>query len=383
MHWLLLAGRGFGKTRAGAEWVRARAEAGEGGERIALVAPTLHDARSIMVEGESGLLNICPPWTKPRFEPSKRQLVWPNGTIATLFSADEPERLRGPQHHAAWCDELCSWRRAEEAWDNLVFGLRLGTAPQTMLTTTPKPVPLLKNLVNARGVHVTKGTTFDNLANLAPAFADEIIAKYQGTRTGRQELMAEILEDVPGALWTRAILESCRRFKKPDLMTIVVAVDPPASVGEKADECGIVAAGICEDGTGYVLADVSVHGLSPKGWAQRAVGLYESLKADRIVIESNQGGAMAEAVLREVEPAAAISTVFASRGKHARAEPVAALYEQKRIRHLGAFPELEDQMCSFTGNRTKGQSPDRVDALVWAVTHLMLAPKNRPKIRSL
>jgi phage terminase large subunit-like protein len=381
-HWLLLAGRGFGKTRAGAEWVRNLAEGGLA-ERIALVAPTLSDARAVMVEGESGLLAIAPPWNRPKFEPSKRTLSWPNGAVATIYSAEEAERLRGPQHHAAWCDELASWRQAEATWDNLMFGMRLGEAPRTLVTTTPKPTKLVKALVADEAVRLTKGTTFDNLENLAPSFADTILKKYEGTRTGRQELMAEILEDVPGALWQRGMIEALRTAKAPDLVRIVVAVDPPVSVGENADECGIVAAGICENGFGYVLADASVQGLSPAGWAKRAVALYHRLGADRIVIESNQGGAMAEAVLREIDPLAAITQVFASRGKHARAEPVAALYEQGRVMHTGAHPVLEDQMCAFTGERLSGESPDRVDALVWAITHLMLAPQGRPKIRSL
>jgi len=381
-HWLLLAGRGFGKTRAGAEWVRSLAESGEA-ERIALIAPTQADARAVMVEGDSGLLAIAPPWNRPKFEPSKRTLTWKNGVVATLFGAEEPERLRGPQHHAAWCDELASWRHAEATWDNLLFGLRLGKCPRTMITTTPKPTSLIKALVVGDNVALTKGTTFDNLDNLAPSFATEIIKKYEGTRTGRQELMAEILEDVPGALWQRNMLDRLRAASAPDLVRIVVAVDPPVSVGKKADECGIVAVGLSEDGFAFVLADASVQGLSPAGWAKKAVALYHGLAADRIVIESNQGGAMAEAVVREIDPSAAITQVFARRGKHARAEPIAALYEQGRVFHVGALPVLEDQMCAFTGERQKGQSPDRVDALVWALTHLMLAPVGSPKIRSL
>jgi len=381
-HWLLLAGRGFGKTRAGAEWIRTFAENNNAG-RIALVAPTLADARAVMVEGDSGLMAIAPPWNRPKYEPSKRRLTWDNGAVATLFGAEEPERLRGPQHHAAWCDEFASWRNAEATWDNLLFGLRLGTSPRTMITTTPKPTPLLKALVEDERVAVTKGTTFDNLDNLAPSFASEIVAKYQGTRTGRQELMAEILEDVPGALWQRGLIERLRLQRAPDLQRIIVAVDPPASAGENADECGIVAAGVCADGFAYVLADASVQGLTPAGWARKAVALYHSLSADRIVIESNQGGAMAESVLREIDPTAAIVQVFARRGKYARAEPVAALYEQGRVYHAGPLPELEDQMCAFTGERIRGQSPDRVDALVWALTHLMLVPQGRINIRSL
>lgn len=378
----MLAGRGFGKTRAGAEWVRTQAEAGAD-RRIALVAPTLSDARAVMVEGESGLLAVAPPWNRPKFEPSKRLVTWPNGTTAMLFSAEDPERLRGPQHHAAWCDELASWRHGEDTWNNLLFGLRLGDKPKTVITTTPKPIALLKALIAADRVVVTKGTTFDNLDNLAPGFAREILAKYEGTRTGRQELLAELLEDVPGTLWNRAMLDEQRRSNAPDMQRLVVAVDPPASAGAQADTCGIVAAGVCAQGFAYVLADNSIQGLSPAGWAQRAVALYHALDADRLVIESNQGGAMAESVLREVDPAAAITQVFARRGKHARAEPVAALYEQGRVFHVGALAALEDQMCAFTGERRGGESPDRVDALVWALSHLMLGRLHAPKIRSL
>lgn len=380
-HWLMLAGRGFGKTRAGAEWVRAFVETGTP-VRLALVAPTLHDARAVMVEGDSGLLAVAPPWCKPKFEASKRTLTWPNGSVATLFSAEEPERLRGPQHHAAWCDELCAWRHQDDVWNNLLFGLRLGQNPRTMITTTPKPSPLLKRLVASNAVAVTRGSTFDNLDNLAPTFASEIVAKYEGTRLGRQELMAEILDDVPGALWQRAMLDRLRVRAGPDMVRVVVAVDPPASMGEGADECGIVAAGISEDHTAYVLADASVQGLSPAGWARRAVAQYHSLKADRIVIESNQGGAMAENVIRQVDASVPITCVHASRSKRTRAEPVAALYEQSRVFHAGFFPVLEDQMCSFTGVRTGG-SPDRVDALVWALSSLMLNRQAGPAIRQL
>ena len=383
-HWLLLAGRGFGKTRAGAEWIRSLVE-GKYPVRIALVAPTLHDGRAVMVEGDSGLLAVSPPWNKPKFEASKRTLSWANGSIATLFSAEEPERLRGPQHHAAWCDELCVWRHQEAVWDNLLFGLRLGETPRTMITTTPKPTPLLKTLVSSAGVVITKGSTFDNLANLAPTFASEIVAKYEGTRLGRQELMAEILEDVPGALWNRRALDTCRVLHAPIMSRIVIAIDPPVSVSETADECGIVAAGFGDDGIGYVLADASEQGLSPAGWARKAVALYHSLQADRIVIETNQGGAMAESVIRQVDAMVPISAVHASRSKRARAEPVAALYEQTRIQHAGLFPVLEDQMCAFTGarNQAGSASPDRVDALVWALSNLMLNRQTGPQIRTL
>jgi len=379
-----MAGRGFGKTRTGAEWVRNLVETGQA-KRIALIAPTGEDARKTMVEGESGLEGICPPWNRAKFFPAKRTVVWKNGAKAFLYSAEEPERLRGPQFDAAWCDEMCAWKRAEATWDNLMFGLRLGKQPRTCITTTPKPIILLKNLVAQNNVQITRGTTFDNLQNLAPSFASEIISKYEGTRVGRQELMAEILKDVPGALWQRAEIDSHRVNEAPPLERLVVAVDPPISVGENADECGIVAAGLGQDSRGYIVADRSVQGLSPAGWANKAVGLYHELGADRIVIEVNQGGVMCESVLRQVDANVPVKMVHASRGKVARAEPVAAVYEQGRVSHVGSHPLLEDQMCSFTGSfdRDNQGSPDRVDALVWALTHLMLAPNARPQIRSL
>jgi phage terminase large subunit-like protein len=389
VHWLLLAGRGFGKTRTGAEWIRMLVETGQA-KRIALVAPTLAAARAVMVDGDSGLLAVCPPWCRPKFEPSKRTLTWPTGAVATLFGAEEPERLRGPQHDAAWCDELCAWRRDEATWDNLMFGLRLGTRPRTVVTTTPRPTALIKKLVTAANVALTRGSTFDNLDNLAPTFAAEVVAKYRGTRLGRQELMAELLEDVPGALWSRAQLDERRRTAAPALARIVVAVDPPASLGEKADECGIIAAGLDAAGNAWVLADASCQGLSPTGWAARAVALYDSLQADHMVVETNNGGAMAEAVIAQVDARVPVRAVHATRGKFLRAEPVAALYERGRVFHAGTFDRLEDQMTSFTGSGRvaggsggAGSSPDRLDALVWALTDLMLKPAQRPRIRTL
>jgi phage terminase large subunit-like protein len=379
----MLAGRGFGKTRAGAEWVREQVETGTA-RRIALVAPTLHDARAVMVEGDSGLLSVCPPWFAPNYEPSKRTLTWPNGAVATLFGAEEPERLRGPQHDVAWCDELCAWKSAEATFDMLMFGLRLGRNPKLLATTTPKPMPLLKRLVENPKTRVTKGTTYDNLKNLAPGFARDVVARYNGTRLGRQELMAEILEDTPGALWTRGALETCRIETLPAFTRIVVAVDPPASIGENADECGIVAAGLTHAGTAVIIADESAQGLSPHGWAAKAVALYDRLKADRIVAETNMGGAMVEAIIREVDPAVSYRAVHATRAKIARAEPVAALYEQNRVQHFGGFALLEDQMCNFTGvAKAAGTSPDRLDALVWALTDLMLGRRSDPNIRKL
>ena len=377
--WLLLAGRGFGKTRTGAEFISARA-LGRTARRMALVAPTAADARDVMVEGESGLLAISPPWRRPRYEPSKRRVVWPNGAVATLYSADEPERLRGPQHDAAWCDEIGSWRYPE-AWDMLMFGLRLGTDPRVVVTTTPRAIKMIRELVADPKVVVTRGRTSENRANLAPDFLDQIVRKYQGTRLGRQELEAEILEDLPGALWSRGMIEGARTRLAPSLLRVVVAIDPAATSGEGADETGIVVAGKDESGHGWVLADASGR-YPPAEWAKIAIATYRAHCADRIVAEVNNGGEMVEATLRMVDPNVPFAAVRASRGKVTRAEPVAALYEQGRVHHLGAFPQLEDQMCGFArdmhGNldlRAAGNSPDRVDALVWALTDLLVAPK--------
>ncbi|MGH7100192.1 MAG: DNA-packaging protein [Stellaceae bacterium] len=373
--WLLLAGRGFGKTRTLAETVRARVENGAA-RRVALVAPTAADARDVIVEGESGLLAIAPPWCRPLYEPSKRRLTWPNGAIATTYSADEPERLRGPQHDFAVCDELAAWRYPE-AWDMLMFGLRLGADPRVVVATTPKPTAIIKRLLADPTVAVTRGTTYDNRANLAPAFLDQIVRRYEGTRLGRQELLAEILDDVPGALWTRDGIERARlgRGVHPDLARVVVAIDPAATSGEGSDETGIIVAGRDHQGHGYVLADLSGR-FAPAEWARAAVAAYRAHKADRIVAEVNQGGDMVEATVRMVAPDIPYRGVRATRGKVVRAEPVAALYEQGRVHHVGLYPTLEDQMCAFTADldRAGGHSPDRVDALVWALCDLIVAP---------
>ena len=364
--WIYCAGRGAGKTRAGAEWVRSLAEAATV-HRIALVAPTSADARDVMVEGESGILSICPDRNRPTYEPSKRRIVWDNGVIATMFSAEEPERLRGPQHGATWCDELAAWRNLKDTWDMLQMGLRLGQHPRQLITTTPRPIKLLRGMIRRDGqdVIVTSGTTYDNRANLAPAFFSQIVRQYEGTRLGRQELNAEILEDVEGALWSRELIENARirKDEAPEMARIVVAIDPAVSVSENSDETGIIVAGRGVDGEGYVLEDISGK-YSPTEWASKAVAAYHKWKADRIVAEANQGGAMVENTIRVVDPNAAITLVHASRGKVARAEPVSALYEQKRVHHVGGFPELEDQLCSFEPGSSK--SPDRLDGLVWA-----------------
>ena len=361
--WLILAGRGWGKTRTGAEYIRERID--NGARRAALVGRTAADVRDVMVEGESGLLNIYPPGQRPLYVPSQRRVEWPNGAIATCYSADKPDQLRGPQHDVAWADELASWRYTD-AWDQLMFGLRLGDDPRVIATTTPRPTPLIKGLLADPNTVVSRGSTFDNRGNLAGAFLDIIIAKYQGTRLGRQELEAEILDDNPNALWQRGSIEGHRVDKAPELVRIVVAIDPAATSGEDSDETGIVAAGKSADGRFYVLADRSLRA-SPKAWATAAVNLYYELRADRIVAEANNGGDMIEAVIRSLDRNVSYNKVHASRGKLTRAEPIASLYEQGRVHHVGTFSALEDQMCEWEPGQS---SPDRMDALVWALTEL-------------
>lgn len=366
--WLLLAGRGFGKSRTGAEWIREQAESGRA-KRIALVAATASDVRDVIVEGESGILAISPPSSRPVYEPSKRRLTWPNGAIATTYSADEPDRLRGPQHDAAWCDELAAWRYPD-AWDQLMFGLRLGTDPRVVVTTTPRPTALVRALVKSPSTHTTRGSTYANRANLAPAFFEQIVTKYEGTRLGRQELNAEILDDAPGALWSRDGIDAARVPRAPALDRIVVAVDPAVTSAESSDETGIIVAGIDRRGAGYVLADHSGK-YSPAEWAHLVVRLYREHSADRIVAECNQGGDMVAHTIRTVDPNAPVKLVRASRGKRTRAEPVAALYEQRRVHHVGVLAQLEDQLCTWDPTSSEG-SPDRLDALVWALSELMV-----------
>jgi phage terminase large subunit-like protein len=366
---LALAGRGWGKSRTGAEWVREQVEKERAG-RIALIAPTSADVRDVMVEGESGLLAVFPPAERPHYEPSKRRVTFASGAIATTYSADEPDRLRGPQHDGAWADEIASWRYPE-AWDMLMFGLRLGDHPQVVATTTPRPTPLIKNLAGRTDgtVYVVRGSTFDNAANLSPSALAELRRRYEGTRLGRQELYAEIIDDVEGALWTRQSLEDCRvrQSDLPAFTRIVVGVDPSGGVAET----GIVVAGLGTDQHGYILDDCTAGG-SPNAWGEAVIDALDKYEADRIVAEVNQGGAMVSSTLRTVRDNAPIRTVRAARGKQARAEPVAALYEQRRVHHVGAFPQLEDQLASW--EPTSGApSPDRLDALVWALTDLMLS----------
>jgi predicted phage terminase large subunit-like protein len=369
----MLGGRGSGKTRAGAEWVRTMVETGKA-KRISLVAPTAHDARDVMVEGESGLLAVCPPWDKPDYEPTKKRVTWRNGAVATIFTADEPARLRGPQADAAWCDELAFWRYPE-AWDNLLLGLRLGgpdgNAPRCIVTTTPRPVPLIKDLLARESTHVLRSTTFDNEANLATEFIDDILQRYEGTRLGRQELYAELLSDTEGALWTRDMIEDNRVMEAPiksAFKRIVVAIDPAASANEHSNHTGIIVAALAANGHCYVLEDATVKA-SPAQWAAKAVECYKRHKADRIIAESNQGGEMVRHTIATVDRNVPVRLVHASRGKFTRAEPVAALYEQGKVRHVGGFAKLEDQLCTWT---VDDDSPDRLDALVWAVSELML-----------
>jgi phage terminase large subunit-like protein len=370
--WLLLAGRGFGKTRVGSEFVRQEVEAKRAG-RIALIAETSADGRDVLVEGESGILAISPPWFRPSYEPSKRRLTWPNGAIATLYDAREPDQLRGPQHDLALVDELAKYRYAQEVFDGLQFGLRLGIHPRWVATTTPRPIGLIRRLVNDQRVFVTRGSTMENLVNLAPTFRRAVIDRYAGTRLGRQELEAEILDDVPGALWSRRGLDEYRVNLVPALKRVVVGVDPAITSGDSSDETGIVCVGLDGLNAGYVLDDWSVKG-SPDQWARRAVALFRKWEGDRIVAEANQGGEMVAHVIRSVAPDVPVSLVRATRGKYVRAEPVSALYEQGRIHHVGTHPSLEDQMVAFTpelaADRKPGESPDRVDALVWACTEL-------------
>jgi phage terminase large subunit-like protein len=367
--WLYKAGRGTGKSRAGVEWVRWQVEACNR-RRLALVAPTAADARDVIVEGESGLLAVCPPWNRPLYEPSKRRLTWPNGAIATTYSADEPERLRGPQHDSAYCDEIGSWRYPD-AWDMLMFGLRLGDDPRVLVTATPRPTKLFRSILKAPTTVTTGGSTYENRDNLAPQFFEQIVARYEGTRLGRQEIEAELLEDVVGALWQLDRIEALRLAELPPGVTlarVVVAIDPATTSTEGSDETGIVVAAKGSDGRGYVLADRSLRG-SPDAWARAAVDAAHEFRADRVVAEANNGGDMVELTLRTVDRSLPYRKVWASRGKQTRAEPVAALYEQGRCHHLGAFPELEAQMTGWVPGQP---SPDRMDALVWSLSELLV-----------
>ncbi|MFL5228438.1 MAG: DNA-packaging protein [Microvirga sp.] len=387
--WLLLGGRGAGKTRAGAAWVTGlvgglRGIAAQRVGRIALIGETMADVRDVMIDGPSGLLAVAPAAERPQWKPSLRRLEWPSGAVAHAFSAEDPDSLRGPQFEAAWADELGKWRYAQETWDMLQFGLRLGPRPRQVVTTTPRPIPLIRALIDDPSVRLTRAGTAANARNLAPSFLAQVSARYGGTALGRQELDGELIEDRSDALWKREAIEAARIAAPPALLRIVVAVDPPASAGRRASACGIIAAGIDAGGMGYVLADETVSGAEPEAWAARAVALYRALKADALVAEVNQGGDMVAAVVRLVDPGVPVTAVVATRGKHARAEPVSALYRQGRVRHAGAYPALEDEMCDFSAvGLSGGRSPDRLDALVWALTHLMLETRAEPRVRAL
>jgi len=364
--WLILAGRGWGKTRVGAEQIRAWQQ--QGYRRFAFVGQTPAEVRDVMIEGESGILAISPKWNKPKYEPSKRRLTWQNGAQATVYSAENPEALRGPQHEKAWVDELAKFKYPQDTWDNLILGMRLGDSPQIVVTTTPKPIKVLKEIIKAETTTITKGSTYENRENLAQVFLDIILDKYEGTRLGRQELNAEMLDDNPGALWIRDWIEQTRINKMPDLIRIVVAIDPAVTNKETSDETGIVVAGIDRNLDGYVLEDISLRA-TPEKWARAAITAYNKWGADRIVGEANNGGDMIETILRSIDPTIAYKKVWASKGKATRAEPVSALYEQGKIHHIGYYADLEDELCEWEpGN----PSPNRLDALVWAFTELKL-----------
>ncbi len=395
--WVVLGGRGAGKTRAGAEWVRAEVE-GSGpmdagrSRRVALVGETLDQARDVMVFGESGILACSPPDRMPEWQATRRRLVWPNGAVAQIFSAHDFERLRGPQFDAAWVDELAKWPKAEQAWEMLQFTLRLGKLPRQVVTTTPRNVPVLKRILEQGSTRITHAPTSANRANLAASFLEEIERLYAGTQTGRQELEGILVEDVEGALWSSALIEAARVDIPGTLDRIVVAVDPPVTGKDSSDECGIVVVGARTSGApgdwmAVVLEDATVSAASPAVWAEAAIAAMERHGAERLVAEVNQGGDMVESVVRQVDPLVPFRAVRASKGKVARSEPVAALYEQGRVRHLRGLATLEDQMRLMTTRGYNGKgSPDRVDALVWAIHDLIIQPAahwRRPRVRTL
>lgn len=369
--WLLLAGRGFGKTRTGAEWVRNRAFHGPY-EPIALIGQTKADVRDVMVEaGDSSILRISPPWFMPKYEPSKRRVTWPNGVMAHIYSGDEPDQLRGPQHGGAWVDELAKFRYPQETWDNMEFGLRAGDDPQVVVTTTPRPIPIIKRILGEDSTVTTRGSSYENIANLAAAFAKRILERYEGTYLGRQEIHAEILEDAPGALWKRAeMIGTHRVLKAPEMHIVGVGVDPPGG----ATECGIVVAGAAKVAGrlhGYVLEDASLQA-PPDAWARAAVTAYHRNRANSIIAETNFGGDMVAYTISTIDDIP-VEVRHAARGKAIRAEPIAALYQQGRIHHVGTFGQLEDELCSWVPGEGMS-SPNRLDALVWVLAAIMLGP---------
>jgi len=395
--WVILGGRGAGKTRAGAEWIRAQVEGSKPSDpgacsRVALVGETLDQAREVMIFGESGLLACSPPDRRPEWQVARKRLVWPNGAVAQVFSASDPESLRGPQFDCAWCDELAKWRKTGDAWDMLQFALRLGTHPRQVVTTTPRNNQVLRDILNDPATVFTRAPTSANRMHLAKSFLDTVTGRYGDSRLGRQELEGEFLSDAEGALWTWETLDSARRPGLVETDRIVVAVDPPVTSGESADECGIIVAGVSQlgppqDWTAEVIADCSVHGVSPQDWAKQAVETFHKYGADRLVAEINQGGDLVATLIRQIDPMIPFRGVRASRGKVARAEPVAAIYEQGRVRHRPGLGDLEKQMAALTLSGYHGRgSPDRVDALVWAITELMIDPAaayRAPRVRRL
>ncbi|MEI2805101.1 DNA-packaging protein [Albidovulum sp.] len=395
--WVIMGGRGAGKTRAGAEWVRAQVEGSRAGDpgqarRVALVGETIDQVREVMIFGESGILACSPPDRRPAWEATRKRLVWPNGAVAEVYSAFDPDSLRGPQFDAAWVDELAKWKKAKETWDMLQFALRLGEHPRQVVTTTPRNVGVLKTIVKNPSTVLTQAPTEANRAYLAASFLEEVRTRYAGTRTEREELDGVLLEEAEGALWTTARLDAGRKAAPGGFSRIVVAVDPPVTGHAGSDECGIVVVGALTEGPpsdwrAFVLEDATVRGASPADWARAAIAAMDRHGADRLVAEVNQGGDLVETVVRQIDPMVPFRAVRASRGKTARAEPVAALYDQGRVHHAGSFHALEDQMCRMTVTGYEGQgSPDRVDALVWALTDLMVEPAarwRRPQVRSL
>lgn len=372
--WALVSGRGFGKTRTGAETVRQWVGGpNDPAIRIALVAESAADARDVLVEGESGILSVSPPWNRPLYSPSKRRLVWPNGSLAIHFSGDKPDQLRGPQFHKAWVDELAKFQYPQDVWDNLELGLRLGDNPQAIVSTTPRPIQIIRDILSDPLTVVTRASSYENIANLAPSFIRRIISKYEGTRLGRQELHAEVLEDTPGALWTLALIEANRvhQGNQPEYTRKVVAIDPATTSTEDSDETGIVLAGKGDNRKGYVLADASgVY--TPLGWATKAISLYKEHGCSRIVAEANQGGDMVKTVIHGVDPNVPVKLVHASKARQARAEEISSLMEQGKIKHVGSFARMEDQMVNTTPEGYLGSgSPDRMDAMVWAMKELM------------
>lgn len=385
--WLILAGRGAGKTRAGAEWIREQVDAGR--RQVALVAPTYHIAREVMLNGPSGLLNIGSKADRPQYVASRRRLEWKNGAVGLVFSSEDPDGLRGPQFDCAWADEFCAWTYPDATLSNLRLGLRLGKAPRLVVTTTPKPTAALKALLKTKGVVVTRASTMENAKNLSPVFIRAVTQAYGGTHLGRQELGGELIEDIAGALWTRDILSQCIQSPPEEFDEILVSVDPPITSGRRSDACGIIVAGLVRGklpraDSVYILHDGTIQGLSPNGWAARVISLWESYDADYVVAEINQGGDMVSTILKSHNPDVLVKTVYARRGKSARAEPVSMLYAQRRVFHIQAFPALDDELASMgTETMLRGRkSPDRGDALVWAVTHFLLGTRNTPRIRT-